>query len=231
MMLLLIIKTIILYFIVILAMKAMGKRQIGQLQPFELVVVLIISEMAAISMQDIGVPLTSSLIPIITLMALQVMLALINLKSDKARALICGRPTILIENGRFVEEELHNTRVNINDLLEQLRSKNCYNVADVEYAILETNGHLSVLPKSQKRPLQPEDMQIQTKYEGLPTTLIIDGNINYDNLRKINLDEKWLKTELAKLGIGNIKEVFFASLDTLGNLFYQLKTAAAGGKK
>jgi len=231
-MLLLIIRTSILYLVVVGAMKAMGKRQVGQLQPFELVVVLVISEMAAIAMEDIGIPLTSSVIPIITIMALQVLLALINLKSEKARAIICGKPSILIQNGRILEDELRNTRVNVNDLLEQMRAKNYFNIADIEYAILETNGHLSIIPKSQKRPLQPEDLQISTKYEGLPTTLIIDGVVNHDNLRKINLDEKWLQTELGKFGIQNIKEVFFASLDTLGNLFFQLKTTVnLGGKK
>ncbi|ATW23832.1 DUF421 domain-containing protein [Candidatus Formimonas warabiya] len=228
-MLLLIIRTAILYFIVVIAMKAMGKREVGQLQPFELVVFLIISEMAAISMENTGIPITSSIVPIITVVILQVFLALLNLKSERARAMICGKPTILIENGKILEQELRRTRVNVNDLLEQMRAKNIYNIADVEYGILETNGHLSVLPKSQKRPVQPEDLNIPTKYEGLPTTLIIDGKVNHDNLRKMNLDEKWLQNELAKFGVQNLKHVFFASLDTLGNLFFQLK-AAAGRK-
>jgi len=225
-MLLLIIRTAILYLTVVLAMKAMGKRQVGQLQPFELVVVITISAMAAIAMEDIGVPLINSIIPIITVMVLQVALSLINLKSEKARGVICGKPSIVVENGKIVEEELRRLRYNVNDLLEQMRAKNYFNIADVEYAILETNGQLSVIPKSQKRTVQPEDLQIQTKYEGLPTTLIIDGRVNYDNLKKINLDENWLKTELSKFGINDIKKVFFASLDTLGNLFFQVKTAA-----
>lgn len=224
-MLLLIIRTTILYLTVVLVMKLMGKRQVGQLQPFELVVIITISAMAAIAMQNVGVPLINSIVPIFTIMVLQVVLSFINLKSEKARGIICGKPSIVVENGKIVEEELRKLRYNINDLLEQLRAKNYFNIADVEYAILETNGQLSVLSKSQKRAVQPEDLQIQTKYEGLPTTLIIDGEVNYDNLKKINLDEKWLQTELKKFGINDVKEVFFASLDTLGNLFYQLKTA------
>lgn len=224
-MLLLIIRTTILYLVIVLVMKMMGKRQVGQLQPFELVVVITISAMAAIAMQNVGVPLINSIIPIVTIMVLQVVLSLVNLKSEKARGIICGKPSIVIENGKIVEEELRKLRYNVNDLLEQLRVKNYFNIADVEYAIMETNGQLSVLSKSQKRAVQPEDLQIQTKYEGLPTTLIIDGEVNYDNLKKVNLDEGWLKTELSKFGINDIKEVFFASLDTFGNLFYQLKTA------
>ncbi|MEL7566030.1 MAG: DUF421 domain-containing protein [Dehalobacterium sp.] len=230
-MILLIIRTTILYFVVVIAMKAMGKRQVGQLQPFELVVILIISEMAAISMQNTGVPITSSIVPIITIVILQVFLALLNLKSEKARAIICGKPNILIENGKIKEDELRRTRINMNDLLEQIRAKDCFNIADIEYGILETNGHLSIILKSQKRPVQPEDLKIETNYEGLPTTIIIDGQVNHDNLRKAALDESWLRKELSKKGINNIKEVFFASLDTFGNLFVQQKEATGGSKK
>lgn len=230
-MILLIIRTVILYFVVVIAMKAMGKRQVGQLQPFELVVILIISEMAAISMQNTGIPITSSIVPIVTIVILQVFLALLNLKSERARALICGKPTILIENGKIMEDELRRTRINMNDLLEQMRAKDCFNIADVEYGILETNGQLSIILKSQKRPIQPDDLKIETKYEGLSTTIIIDGQVNHANLKKAALDENWLRKELSKKGIINIKEVFFASLDTFGNLFLQLKSTSGGSKK
>jgi len=111
----------------------------------------------------------------------------------------------------------------INDLLEQLRIKNIPNIADVEFAILETNGQLSIIPKSQKRPISPQDLNISTQYEGLPLDLIIDGNINYDNLRISGLDSNWLMQELSKFGIHNIKDVLFASLDSEGNLYYQVK--------
>lgn len=223
-MLLLIIRTTILFIAVVLAMKTMGKRQIGQLQPFELVVMLTISATAATAMKDAGVPLLNSLIPIITITTLQIFLSLINMKSEKARGIICGKPNIVIENGRIVEEELRRLRININDLLEQMRAKNYFNVADVEFAIIETNGHLSIIPKSQKRGVQTADLGLETQYERLPITLIVDGKVNYHNLRKINLDEKWLVNELQKSGINNPKEVFFASLDTVGNFFWQAKT-------
>lgn len=230
-MILLIIRTIILYVIVVIAMKAMGKRQIGQLQPFELVVVLIISEMAAVSMQNTGIPITNSIAPIITIVLLQVLLALINLKSEKARAIICGKPTILIENGIILEDELRRTRINMNDLLEQMRAKDCFNIGDVEYGILETNGQFSIILKSPKRAVQPADLKIETKYEGLSTTIIIDGQVNHTNLAKASLNESWLREELSKMGITNFKHVFFASLDTLGNLFVQRKAASGGRRK
>jgi len=199
----------------------MGKRQIGQLQPFELVIAIMISELASVPMQNTGIPLINGIIPILTLLVAQITMSFISLKSTKARGVICGKPSILIENGRINEKELRKEMYTINDLLEQLRIKNFQNIADVEFAILETNGQLSVIPKPQKRPVCPEDLNIPTKNEGLPIALIIDGEINYENLAKANHDVYWLKTELNKFGIRNLKDVLFASLDSNGNLFYQ----------
>ena len=202
-------------------MRIMGKRQIGQLQPFELVIAIMISELASVPMQNTGIPLINGIIPILTLLVAQITMSFISLKSTKARGVICGKPSILIENGRINEKELRKEMYTINDLLEQLRIKNFQNIADVEFAILETNGQLSVIPKPQKRPVCPEDLNIPTKNEGLPIALIIDGEINYENLAKANHDVYWLKTELNKFGIRNLKDVLFASLDSNGNLFYQ----------
>jgi len=207
----------------------MGKQEIGQLQPFELVVALMVADLAAIPMQNTGIPLLSGIIPIIVLMACQVALSYISMKSIKARNVICGCPSVVVANGKLVESELRYQRYNIHDLLEQLRSKNYPNLADIEFAILETNGELSVIPKSQKRPLQPDDLQIKTQYEGMPMALIIDGKVNEKNLCKANLSVDWLRNELIKFGIDDFKKVFFASLDTAGKLFYQLKTKPGGG--
>ncbi len=221
-----IIRTLILFAMVVIGLRLMGKRQIGQLQPYELVIVIMLSALAAIPMENTGVPLFSGLFPIFTLIVAQVALSYISLKSERARGIICGTPSVLIENGKIVEKELSRIRYNINDLLEQLRSKNTPNIADVEFAILESGGQLSVIPKSQKRPLVPADMNIPTAYEGLPITLIIDGYVFKNNLAKSNLNEDWLKSELKKFGVNSFKEVLFASLDTEGKLFYQVKTKA-----
>ncbi len=229
-MLLIIIRTLILYIAVVIVMRIMGKQEIGQLQPFELVVALLIADLAAIPMQNTGIPLLSGIIPIIILMVAQVALSYISMKSMKARGVICGTPSVVVANGKLIESELKYLRYNVNDLLEQLRSKSFPNLADVEYAILETNGQLSVIPKSQKRAIQPEDLQINTQYEGMPLSLIIDGQINEQNLRRVNLTREWLRTELLKFGINDFKKVFFASLDTAGKLFYQLKTKPGGGR-
>lgn len=216
-------RTLILYGVVVIVMRLMGKRQIGELQPFELVVAIMISELAAIPMQDTGIPLLYGIIPILTILMAQIILSFISLKSVKAREIICGQPCILIENGKINEKNLKNEMYTINDLLEQLRIKNFPNISDVEFAIMETNGQLSIIPKSSKRPVISEDLNVATKYEGLPLELIIDGNILTKNLNKINLDEIWLKNELEKFNISNIKNVLFACIDTSGNLYYQEK--------
>ncbi len=222
-MLIVIARTLILYSMVVIIMRVMGKREIGQLQPFELVIAIMISELAAIPMQNTGIPLINGIAPILTLLMAQVVLSYISLKSNRARAIICGTPSVLIENGKIKENELKKLRYNLNDLLEQLRAKNVPNISDVEFAILETSGQLSVMPKSQKRPVIPEDMNLPTKYEGLPYPLIIDGEILHKNLQKLNLDVAWLNQELSNFNITDAKHVLFASLDTQGNLFYQKK--------
>ncbi|ADG81305.1 hypothetical protein Tfer_2820 [Thermincola ferriacetica] len=223
-MLIVIIRTLILFVFVATAMRIMGKREIGQLQPYELVIAIMLSELAAIPMENTGIPLLNGITPILTLLMAQVVLSYISLKSSRARAVICGTPSVLIENGKIKEKELARLRYNINDLLEQLRVKNVPNISDVEFAILETSGQLSVIPKSQKRPIVPEDMNLPTKYEGLPYTLIVDGEIMYKNLAKLNLDVAWLKQQLNSFGIADPKQVLFASLDTQGNLYYQKKS-------
>ncbi len=219
-----IIRTLILFAVVVIGLRLMGKRQIGQLQPYELVIVIMLSALAAIPMENTEVPLLFGLFPIFTLIVLQVAMSWMSLKSEKARGIICGTPSVLIENGKIIEKELARLRYNINDLLEQLRVKNIPNIADVEFAILETGGQLSVIPKSQKRPVIPEDLNIPTKYEGLPMTLIIDGFVFRKNLSRVNLNEDWLRAELHKFGINSFKEVLFAHLDTEGKLLYQVKS-------
>jgi uncharacterized membrane protein YcaP (DUF421 family) len=202
----------------------MGKRQIGELQPSELVVAIMISELAAIPMEETGIPLINGVLPILTLVIAEVSLSFLTLKSKRARKLIIGSPSVLIENGKINQKELEKLRFNTDDLIEELRQKNYTKISDIEFAILETSGQLSVIPKSQNRSVTTQDLNIATNYEGLPLTLISDGKVNTYNLDKVNLDEKWLLNELFKLGIPSVSDVFFASLDTNGDLYYQTKT-------
>jgi len=216
-------RTLILYTIVVIVMRLMGKRQIGQLQPFELVVAIMISDLAAVPMQNTGIPLINGIIPILTLLIAQVFISLISIKSIWARDIICGKPSILISNGKIQQHNLKREMYTLNDLLEQLRIHNIQSISDVEFAILETNGQLSVIPKSQKRPVTPEDLQVSTNYEGISLDIIIDGKVNEKALREANLDDKWLKGQLDKLNINKIEDVFFASLDSKGTFYVQTK--------
>lgn len=228
-MLLVIIRTLILYTATVFLLRVMGKRQIGELQPYELVVIIMVSELASIPMQDTGIPLASGLIPIFILVAAQVFLSLVSLYSEKARGVICGKPSILIANAHIVEEELRRLRYNLNDLLEQLRLKDVPDISDVEYAILETSGQLSVILKSEKRPVIPQDLNISPEYEDLPTTLIIDGRVINENLTRLGHDIDWLRQELKGLAVNNIRDVFFASLNVHGQIYFQLKSSVQGG--
>ena len=217
------VRTIILYILVVAALRIMGKRQIGQLQPSELVVAMMISELASIPMENVGTPLVNGVIPILTLMIAEATFSFLTLKSKRVRKMISGSPTILIEKGRVLEKEMERLRYNIDDLMEELRTNGYANLLDVEYAILETNGMLSIIPKSNKRPVTPSDLELSIEYEGLPFLLIADGIVNQEALKSANLTEDWLTERLKAFQISNTKDVFIACLDTAGNLFVQKK--------
>lgn len=215
------VRTLILYALVVIVMRIMGKRQIGQLQPFELVIAIMISDLAAVPMQNTGVPLLNGIVPIVTLLITQLLISLLSIKSIRARAIICGKPTILIEKGKINQSALRKELYAINDMLEQLRIINYQNIADIEYAILETSGEISVIPKSQKRPLNPEDMGIKTDYEGISTSVIIDGRVLTGNLEQAGKDRSWLIRELRKQQYDSPKQIFYACIDPSGKLIIQ----------
>ncbi|MGB9679829.1 MAG: YetF domain-containing protein [Thermoanaerobacteraceae bacterium] len=213
-MLILFFRTLILYALVVIFMRIMGKQQIGQLQPYELVVAIMIADLVAIPMQNKGIPLVAGIIPILTLLLSQLFLSYISMKSLWARTLICGTPTILVENGKILTSQLQKERYNINDLLEELRVKGYSNINDVEFAILETNGSLSVIPKSEKRPVTPQDLNLTPPYEGLPIPIIIDGELLENNMKKANIQKEWIFEQLSMWHIKDLNEVIFASLDS-----------------
>ena len=222
-MLITLIRTIILYIIVLIVMRLMGKREIGQLQPFELAISIMIADLAAIPMSDTGIPITNGIIPILGLLVMHLLISLINLKSFKGRELICGRPTILIYRGKIDEKALKKERFTINELEERLRGNNVVNIGDVEYAILETSGQITVIQKPSKRNTIPADFGIEPDYEGIPYDLVIDGKIMKENLRKINKDEKWLRKEVGKFNI-NPEDALVVTYDGKGQIFCQEKS-------
>lgn len=201
----------------------MGKGELSEMQPFELVIILMLSELASLPMEDTAIPLINGFVSILALLFIQVLISYINLKSEKARVMICGKPSILIHKGNINEKELKRLRININDLVEQLRVKDYYNIADVAFAILETNGDLSIIPKANKRPVTLEDLHITPSYTGLPLSLIIDGHVNEENLKKINYSKSWLTSQLKTKGIKNTKEVLFCFVDANHEIYIHKK--------
>ena len=169
------VRSIVLYTIVLIVMRLMGKREIGQLQPFELAISIMIADLASIPMTETGIPISRGIIPILGLLIMHLLISVINLKSIRAREIICGKPRILIYRGKIDEKALIKERFTINELQERLRGNNVVNLGDVEYAILETSGQVTVIPKPNKRPTTPEDFNIEPKYEGIPYDLVVDG--------------------------------------------------------
>ncbi len=223
-MLILVVRTLILYLTVIISLRIMGKRQIGELQPSELVVAIMISDLASVPMQAIDIPLLSGVIPVLTLIVAEIVMSYLSLKSKKVRRILTGEPSIIIYNGHINEGELERLRFNINDLLEELRTNNCHNVADVEVAVLETNGKLSVIPKAEARTVTIDDMNIKNpRKDGLPYTLVSDGEVNDSELKRSGKSLQWLENKLKEYSIKNVKEVFLASLDEDQQLYLQRK--------
>lgn len=220
-------RTFILYLLILVVTRVMGKREVGRLQPIDLVVAIMIADAAAIVIEETKLPLYAGVVPIVTLAGAEIALAYLALKSLAVRALICGKPRVVIRQGRILEDEMRRERYNINDLLEQLREKDITSVKDVEFAILETSGKLSVVPKGGKRPVQPADLALEVPETGLPTTIIIDGAILRSNLAKAGLKEKWLQEELARRGLSGPGEVLFAVLEGNGDLSVQIKQPPA----
>ena len=217
------IRSLILYIFILIAIRLMGKRQIAQLQPFEFVVILVISEMVSVALQSTNIPLINTVIPIIVLVICQVFIAQMDLKSDKFRNLICGSPAVLISNGELQEKTMVSQRLDINDILEQMRAKGFFDIEDIAYAILETNGQISFMPRSAIRPVQPCDMELDVPAEHPAITLIMDGKINYNHLQWAKVDVNQLMQAIKKAGFPNEKDIFIASLDYQNNLFVQCK--------
>lgn len=216
------VRSIILYIIVLIVMRLMGKREIGQLQPFELAISIMIADLASIPMTETGIPITRGIIPILGLLVMHLTISIINLKSIRAREVICGKPRILIYRGKIDEQALKKERFTINELEERLRGNNIVNIGDVEYAILETSGQVTVVQKPNKRTTTPEDFNIMPEYEGLAYDLVVDGKVMNDNLKKIGKDYTWLKKEVAKFKI-TPEEALLVTLDGKQQIFCQEK--------
>jgi uncharacterized membrane protein YcaP (DUF421 family) len=214
---------LVLYAILVIVMRLMGKRQIGQLQPFELVITIVIADLAVVPMNNTGIPITSGIINILVLLTAEVFLSLLAIKSEWVRALVCGTPTLLINNGRLLHNAMQRVRVNMNDLLEQLRSKEYPNVSDIAYAVLENNGSLSVIAKPDAQPLTAGDLGRSVTSPLFPVSLIVDGNVNLNNLKKAGIALDTLIAQAKAQQISDLRDVFFAQLTTHGQIDWHLR--------
>ena len=221
-MLILIFRAFFLYIFVIIVMRMMGKREIGQLQPYELAITLIISELVTLPMENNGIPLVSGIIPVLVITFTQMLLSFVTTKSQFMQDLISGTYTIIIENGNLIEKNMIKQKYTIVELLEQLRLNGVAKISDVQYAILETSGQLSVILKEPKRPVTAEQMNINTSYEGLPINLILDGKLVTSNIDGIKITEKEVKEFLKTNGL-KLDEVFYLSVDAQKEYYLQRK--------
>ena len=215
-MIIVLLRTIFLYSLVILVIRLMGKRQVGELQPYEFVITIMISDLAALPMQDTRLPLILGIIPIVTLLFIKTLLSLLQLKSQKARKILEGEPSILIAKGKIVFKNLKRQQINLDELMEEIRLAGYFDLSEIEYGILENNGQMSFL-KSNKSNLDKND-----KDPVLPIIYVLDGEINKNALTTCNKDENWIRNELSKHNINSMEDVIFAMTDTTGNFVYQL---------
>ena len=210
-------RSVILYLLLILVIRMMGKRQIGQMEPTEFVVTMLVADLASIPMQDGGIPLLTGIIPILTVLGMELVLSTLSLRSVKLRKFLCGKPVILIENGRILQQNLRKTRVTLDELIGHLRQKDVLDLQSVQFAILETNGNLSVFPWPKEIPASAKDAGVQVKGQHLPISIIEDGYLYEENLVIAKKDKKWVQKILNEHRT-SLKETWLLTVDEKGHI-------------
>ncbi|MBQ2769900.1 MAG: DUF421 domain-containing protein [Clostridia bacterium] len=225
-MLTLFLRAVFLYLAVFFILRLTGKRQVADLQPFDLLITLLIADLASCAIANTSIPLTYSLVPILALYLVQQGLTWVCLKSAHLRRVICGSPVILIADGVVAEEAMRLTNYTMIDLLDQLRSKDIFDLSNVAYAILETNGTMSVLQKGDFQSPTLKDLSIPPDRAALSYMLVLDGRFCYDAMERLDIDEAWILKKLKAMGIAKETEVFFLHLSPEGRLSAQTKERA-----
>lgn len=212
-------RTVILYTALITGLRLTGKRQIGELEPNELVLTMLLSDLAAVPMQDFGIPLLSGLLPIAVILCMSMLLSYLSLRSVRFRNLVCGEPAVIIRQGRISQQAMSHNRLTIDELMEELRCQGVTDLTTVKYAVLETSGQLSVLLYPQEQPLTPQQAGITTADDlFLPAVIINDGRLLKENLRAAGYEDKWLHNQLKKYGCRSAKDVFLLTVDESGTV-------------
>ena len=216
-------RTIILYAFIIIGIRLMGKRQVGELEPSELVLALLIADLAAVPMQDFGIPLLTGLIPILTLLCLTMALSVLTMRSVRFRAVLCGRPSVIVENGKLRQSEMKKNRFTVDELMEELRMQGITDLSTVKYAILETNGQLSVLPYAAQQPVTAQQMGLTPQEPGLPMVIINDGRLITRSLYSRGLNEEWLEKQLRQHHVKGTQDVFLLTVDEENRVYLSKK--------
>ncbi len=215
-------RAIFLYIVLIAVMRFLGKRQLGQLEPSEVVVTLVIADLAAQPMQDENISILTGLLPIFAVLGMEYLISQLSMHSVKIRQLLCGKPVILIENGKFMVKNMRKTRVTMDELISQLREKDVLDPATVQYAILETGGNLSVFLYAQHRPATAQEAGITAIEEALPITIVSDGRILDDNLKKAGKDRHWLNKTMVQ-NHSTPEETLLLTVDVNNKIFFARK--------
>lgn len=220
-----VVRTVILYLLIILGIRLMGKRQVGELEPSELVLDLIIADLAAVPMQDFGIPLLAGVLPILTLLCLTMILSVLTMHSVRFRTVLCGRPSVIVKNGKVDQREMRRNRFTVDELHEELRAQGITDLSTVKYAILETSGRVSVLPLAAEHPVTAKQMGITPVEPGLPVVIINDGRLMSRALKAQGLELKWLEQQLAEHGVHSVSEVFLLTVDESGKVCFVAREA------
>ncbi|MBQ5760176.1 MAG: DUF421 domain-containing protein [Clostridia bacterium] len=214
------IRTLILYVLIIVAIRLMGKRQVGELQPGELVVTILVSAVASVPLQDVDIPLLHGIVPILTLMSAEVILSGVCQNHIRFRRLLTGNPILVIRDGQLLQPAIHRLRLSIDDILANLRLNGIFDLRDVKRAQVETNGQISILLRDDRQPVSRADLGLKISPSGPFYTLISDGRVISDNLKSVNRDDVWLQKVLAAQGVTSPKEVFFFCADPYGSTLF-----------
>lgn len=218
-----IIRSVLSFFALIFFIRLIGKQQVAQLTFFDYVVGITIGSIAATLSVQVNENTLATLVGMITWTVLAILLAVISMHNVWIRKVVSGEATVVIQNGRILEQNLKRIRIPIDELISELRTQGVFNIADVEFALFEPGGKISVQKNSQKQPVTPNDLHMPTQYDGLPTNLVMDGVVLIDALRSLKLTKAWLQHQLQKQNVQNVEEVSLAQLDTKGNLYVDLK--------
>lgn len=224
-------RTVVVYLFLIAVIRFLGKRQLGQMEPSEVVVTMLVADLASFPMEDPDIPLTAGIVPILAVLSMEILLSLLSVRSLKVRKLLCGKPVILMENGDFLQENMRKNRITIDELLSQLRQKDIMDPTTVRYAILETGGNLSVFPYPEYEPAAARDAGVPVESLKAPITVVSDGRVLSDNLKKAGKNQKWLEKALQKQGV-TLEQTFLLTVDEENKiLFYKKQRKRRGGSR